>query len=347
VLAGVLLGAGLTTVAVALVSSGGTAPGPGGEAGPATTTTGGSAPATGYPVTTTALTRTAVIGPLLAGTAESAAAAVMRLVADRGSSTVTGGAIVIGAGGVLLTTYDLVNGAEAVSVVTLGGTREVATVVGADQATDVAVLRIPMSGLPTLVTGPVPDSRDVVTAVVPSDGDPWRAGLGMGEVVATDIDAGTVGDGMLLDQLASDLQLPAEAEGSPVLDSRGRVVGMIARPGHAGVATLCIPMARAERAATTLLAQGSVSHGWLGVESVALSPAGVVVAGVASGSPAQRAGLQAGDVVVSVDGRPVRSASDLLAGIMLRSPGADVVLRLARLGRSWDVRVVLGQSPGD
>lgn len=336
VLAGLLVGAALATAGVVLFG-GTTEPVADSSAG------GGHGSASGgvsgrLSVLPASTVGTASVGPLVAATAERLAGATVRVAVERGGATRWGTAFSDGSGDLVVTAEPLVRGASALSVVTRNGTRALATLLGSDAMTGVAVLRCdgqPLQAAPAAAA--TPHTGDVVLTL--TDG-----AMAVGVVTAVGVDQ-TAGDGQaVLDAIATDLPAGAAALGAPVLDSHGELVGMIVSSG-AGRPTLAVPVASVRSAAAQLASSGAVAHGWLGVDEATSTPVGLAVGAVDPGSPAAGAGIGAGDLIVAVDGQPVRTMEDLQARVALRSPGQTVSVGLQRATRTWSVRVVLARLP--
>lgn len=337
VLAGLLVGAALATAGVVLL---------GGSTEPAADTASGGAhrpdphgTAAGIGVVPTASTLgTVTVGPLVAASVERLSGATVRMAVERGGATQWGTAFSDGSGDVVVTAEPLVRGASGFSAVMRNGTRVLATLLGADPMTGVAVLRC--DG-PSLRASPAPAATphtgDVVLSVT-------SAGMAVGLVTAVDVDGrGTDGE-PVLDAIATDLPAGSAALGAPVLDSHGALVGMIVSSGP-GRQTLAAPVASVRAAAAQLASSGTVAHGWLGVTEATATTVGLAVGAVQPGSPASRAGIAPGDLIVAVDDRSVRTMEDLQAAVALRSPGRTVTVALERGTRHWTLSVALARLP--
>ena len=338
VVAGLLVGAALATAGVVLF---------GGTTEPmadSSTAGGGHGSASGGAsgginvVPTASTVGTAAVGPLVAAAVERLSGATVRVAVDRGGTTRWGTAFSDGSGDLVVTAEPLVRGASALSVVMRDGTHALATLLGSDAMTGVAVLRCdgqPLQAAPAAAA--TPHTGDVVLTLT-------NGVMAVGVVTAVGVDEnGSDGQGVL-DAIATDLPAGAAALGGPVLDSRGELVGMIVSSGT-GRPTLAAPVASVRAAAAQLASSGSVAHGWLGVEEATATPVGLAVGAVDPESPAAGAGITPGDLIVAVDGQPVRTMQDLQARVALRSPGQAVWVGMQRATRTWRVRVVLARLP--
>ncbi len=262
-----------------------------------------------------------------------------------------GSGFVIDPAGFIVTNDHVVANADHIVVTLSDGTDLPASVVGVDQLTDVALLRVHAAKpLPFVAFG---DSRDVqVGDWVVAAGNPF--GLG-GSITAGIVSARgrNIGEGPFDDFIQIDAPINPGNSGGPVFDESGQVVGMntaIVSPtgGSVGIG-FAIPSEIVNRIVGELRRGGSVERGWLGVEiREAASPGGGVgIDSVDRSGPAARAGLRPGDVVTAVDRAPVDSANGLIKVISALPPGRSVTLSLRRGGRTSDIVVTVGRRPAD
>lgn len=336
VLAGLIVGAALATAGVVLL--GGSSE-PTADSATGAHDSGSHRAAGGMAVVPTASTLgTVTVGPLVAATAERLSGATVRLAVERGGATQWGAAFSDGSGDVVVTAEPLVRGASGYSAVMRNGTRVIATLLGADPMTGVAVLRCdgqPLRAAPAPAA--TPHAGDVVLTL--TDG-----GMAVGVVTAVDVEAQGANGEPVLDAIATDLPGGSADLGAPVLDSHGALLGMIVSSGT-GRPTLAAPVVTVRAAAAQLASSGTVAHGWLGVTEATATPLGLAVGAVGPGSPAAGAGIAPGDLIVAVDGRSVRDMEDLQAAVALRSPGRTVSVALQRGSRRWTVNVALARLP--
>src|SRR5918996_512335 len=269
-----------------------------------------------------------------------------------------GSGVIIDPSGVALTNAHVVEGAGQVEVTLLDGTKHKAKVVGLDKKTDVAVLRLEADGkkFPFL---PLGDSNEVqVGDWVLAVGSPFglQATVTSGIVSAK---ARQIGAGPYDDFLQTDAAINPGNSGGPLVNMRGEVIGIntaIVR-GGSGIG-FAIPASMAKRVSAQLLETGKVTRGWLGVVLQPLTPdlaasfgaqakKGVLVSEVTPESPAAKAGLRSGDIVLEVDGRIVDSPGDVARAVGLADPGRKTKLTLWRDKARRTVDVVLGEAPGE
>jgi serine protease Do len=269
-----------------------------------------------------------------------------------------GSGVIIDASGVALTNAHVVDGASQVEVTLLDGSVYRATVVGLDKRTDVAVLRLEVDGQ-TFPFLPLGDSDGVrVGDWVVAVGSPFglQATVTSGIVSAK---ARHIGAGPYDDFLQTDAAINPGNSGGPLVNMRGEVIGIntaIVR-GGSGIG-FAIPANVAKRISTQLVEHGKVTRGWLGVLVQPLTPElaasfgangkkGVLISEVTPDSPAAKAGLKTGDILLEVDGRKVDEPGDVGRIVGLASPGRGVKVTLWRDRAQKTVDVVLGEAPGE
>jgi serine protease Do/serine protease DegQ len=270
------------------------------------------------------------------------------------------GVIVDAARGYVLTNHHVIKDAEQV-IVTLRDRRQLpAKLVGADPGTDIAVLQIEAQNLSALRFG---DSDQLsVGDYVIAIGNPF----GIGQTVTSGIVSALGRTGLspegYEDFIQTDASINPGNSGGALVNLRGELVGInsaIIAPtgGNIGIG-FAVPSAIARAVMGQIVRHGEVRRGRLGIEMADLTPEvvkklgvtvleGAVVAVVQPGSPAQRAGLRALDIVTALNGRPIRSAADLRTRLGLTPVGEEVELRIIRAGatRALRVRIEAPQEP--
>ena len=268
------------------------------------------------------------------------------------------GVIIDAADGYILTNHHVVKDAEEVTIV-LQDRREIpAKVIGSDAATDIALLQIDAAGLKAV---PISDSDTLrVGDYVAAIGNPF----GIGQTVTTGIvsalsrQTGINADGYE-DFIQTDASINPGNSGGALVDYDGNLVGInsaIISPagGNVGIG-FAVPINMAMSIVEQLLEYGEIRRGMLGVRITDLTPdivealdlevsAGAVVSSVEADSPAQAAGIEAGDVIVAVDEHIIKSASDLRNTIGLTRAGEEVAIGLVRENRRLDFDVRIGNA---
>jgi serine protease Do len=268
----------------------------------------------------------------------------------------TGSGFILSADGYVMTNAHVIDGADEVTV-TLTDKREFkAKVVGSDAKTDVAVVKIEASGLPVVRFGDV--GRLKVGEWVIAIGSPF----GFENTVTAGIVSAKGRDtGEYLPFIQTDVAINPGNSGGPLINMRGEVVGInsqiYSRSGGFMGISFSIPIDEASRVADQLRSSGKVTRGRIGVtispvskdvaESLGMARAqGAVVNEVEADSPADKAGIEAGDIIVRVDGKVLEKSSDLPRLIGAVKPGSRVTLQVLRRGQNRDVQVTVADLDG-
>ncbi len=261
-----------------------------------------------------------------------------------------GSGFIIDPAGFIVTNNHVVGTATRIMVSLSDGTRLPATLIGGDELTDVAVIKVsPAAPLPAASWG---DSRAAeVGDWVIAAGNPF--GLG-GSVSAGIISARgrDIGASPFDDFLQIDAPINPGNSGGPLFDAEGLVVGMntaIFSPTGSSVGIgFAIPSEVVRRIVTELLSKGRVERGWLGAELTDVQGAqgaGVGIAALVRNGPAARGGLRPGDVVVRANDQPVESFRALIRIVAGITPGETVKLAVRRQGQVLDMNVTIGRRP--
>ncbi|TXI74798.1 MAG: DegQ family serine endoprotease [Limnohabitans sp.] len=264
-----------------------------------------------------------------------------------------GSGFILTSDGYIMTNAHVVDGADEV-VVTLTDKREFkAKIVGADKRTDVAVVKISATGLPAVKVGDV--SRLKVGEWVMAIGSPF----GLENTVTAGIVSAKQRDtGDYLPFIQTDVAINPGNSGGPLINMRGEVVGInsqiYSRSGGFMGISFSIPMDEAIRVSDQLRASGRVTRGRIGVqidqvtkevaESIGLGkPQGALIRGVEEGSPAEKAGIEAGDIITRFDGKAIDKASDLPRLVGNTKPGSRVNVTVFRRGASKDLNITVAE----
>ncbi len=263
-----------------------------------------------------------------------------------------GSGFIIDPTGIIVTNNHVVGHADRISVAMADGTEMPATVVGIDDLTDIAVIKVrPNGSLPFVSWG---DLRQLeVGDWILAAGNPF--GLG-GSVTAGIVSARgrDIGAGPFDDFIQLDAPMNPGNSGGPTFNMEGQVIGVntaIVSPtgGSVGIG-FAIPSEIASKITSELREKGHIDRGWLGANVSDLSgPAhdegGVAITSVDRSGPAYRAGLRPGDIVEAVNGEKVDSTRSLIKSIAVLAPGSTAHLTIRRLGHEADVDVQVGRRP--
>ncbi len=260
-----------------------------------------------------------------------------------------GSGFVLDGSGIIVTNNHVVGSADKILVSFTDGTELPARIVGTDELTDIAVIKVDAGrDLPAVPWG---DSRVVqVGDWIMAAGNPF--GLG-GSVTAGIVSARgrDIGAGPFDDFFQLDAPINPGNSGGPSFNMSGEVIALntaIVSPtgGSVGVG-FAIPSEIASKIVGELLSRGHVERGWLGVEldTANRKRPGAAIASVNHGGPAARGGLRAGDLVTAINGERVESTRELIRDVSSVNPGATATLRVRRGSQTVDVPVVVGRRP--
>ena len=274
-----------------------------------------------------------------------------------------GSGVIVTPDGTILTNNHVIDGATDIEV-DLSDKREFkAKLVGTDAKSDVAVLKIDATGLPTLALG---DSSHLqVGDVVFAIGDPFGVGetATMGIVSATGRNYLGIENGGYEDFIQTDASINPGNSGGAMIDLRGNLVGINTAiitgggGGNQGIG-FAIPVTMAKSVMDQIVEHGKVVRGYLGVYIQGVDPTiakqfgaqanrGALIGDVSPDAPGAKAGLKRGDIVTELNGQPVESADQLRLHISQMAPGTQVKLGVMRDGKMQDINVTLGELPAD
>ena len=270
-----------------------------------------------------------------------------------------GSGVIISPEGYILTNNHVVDGATSV-VVTLHDKREFkARVIGTDARTDIAVIKIDGSNFPALTLG---DSSKVeVGDIVLAVGDPF----GVGQTVTSGIVSATGRAGLGIEQVEDFIQTDAPINpgnsGGALVDDEGHLIGintaiLAGNSGGSQGIGFAVPINMARSDMDQIIAHGKVDHGYIGILPQDVTPAlarsfnakdttGALVGQVTPDSPASRADLKPGDIIIAINGDAVNDANQLRMKIGMMAPNSTATLRVMRNGLQHDVPVTLGEFP--
>ena len=268
-----------------------------------------------------------------------------------------GSGFIISPDGFIMTNHHVVDGADEI-IVTLADKREFkARLIGSDRRTDVALVKITAASLPALKVGDPNKLR--VGEWVMAIGSPF----GLENTVTAGIVSAKGRDtGEYLPFIQTDVAVNPGNSGGPLLNLRGEVVGInsmiYSRTGGFMGISFAIPIDEANRVVDQLRASGRVTRGRIGVgigevtkdvaDALGLNrTSGALVRSVEASGPAEKAGIEPGDIIVRFDGKPIEKSSDLPRIVGNTKPGAKVSAQVWRKGASRDVALVVGEMEPD
>ena len=269
-----------------------------------------------------------------------------------------GSGVVVAGEGYILTNNHVIEAADQIEVALNDGTKYAARIVGKDPETDLAVLKIDSKKpLPAIhfAAGKGVSVGDVVLAI----GNPF----GVGQTVTMGIVSATGRSQLGLNTFENFIQTDAAINpgnsGGALVDTQGNLVGIntaiYSRSGGSQGIGFAIPAQSAREVMEQIIKTGGVVRGWIGIQVQEITPDlaasfnlpanGVIIAGIARKGPADKAGILPGDVVQSIDGRPIQAPHAILEGVAALPPGRLVKLGLLRRGKAVEATVQIGRRP--
>ena len=268
-----------------------------------------------------------------------------------------GSGVIVDTSGHIVTNHHVIANADSIRVQLADGRVADARIVGRDPDTDLAVLKIDLTPLPVVTFGRSDQLKvgDVVLAI----GNPIGLSQTVTHGIVSAVSRQQLGIAPLEDFIQTDAPINFGNSGGALVDSSGELVGIntaiVAKNiGVEGIG-FAIPVNMVRGVLGDIIAHGRVIRGWIGIvpedlpeeqaQQLGLGQAAVVIGNLYVGSPAQRAGLEPGDLLLDIDGTAPHSAQDALGRIASLAPGSSVVLRGMRGGRVFEVRAQVGERP--
>ena len=315
-------------------------------------------PGTTLPSSTTPLSPPA--GGSIAAVAAAVLPTVVQLEVRGASGGATGSGFVIRQDGYILTNNHVVADAAAggtLNVTFKDGSVRPATIVGRDTSYDLAVVKVAATGLPTATLGN--SSSVVVGDTAIAIGSP----LGLEGTVTSGIisalnrpvTAGGSGESSFINAIQTDAAINPGNSGGPLVNARGEVIGVNSAIASLGASTtsqagsiglgFAIPVNQAKRVAEEIISTGKSTHPVIGVSvDVRYAGPGALISAVTAGGPSAKAGLKPGDVIVSINGRPIADSTELVVAIRSYAPGDTVTIGVKAGSGTRDVKVTLGST---
>lgn len=278
----------------------------------------------------------------------------------RGSERIAslGSGVVATPDGYVLTNNHVVQAADEIAVALADGRQYDARLVGADPESDVALLKIEATGLPVITFGRADSLRvgDIVLAI----GNPFDVGQTVTMGIVSALGRSNLGINTFENFIQTDAAINQGNSGGALVDTNGHLVGIntaiFSRTGGSIGIGFAIPSTLVRQVMDQLIRSGKVTRGYFGVEPEDLTPEiaellklthadGVVLRGVQRTSPAGKAGLEPGDVIVTINGEKVLNSGGMLNQIAQLPPGSNATVRVLRSGRELDVPVTVGERP--
>jgi len=271
-----------------------------------------------------------------------------------------GSGVIVSSSGYILTNNHVVEGADEIEVV-LNDTRKTrAKVIGTDPDTDLAILKIDLDKLPVIVLGNSDELQvgDPVLAI----GNPFGVGQTVTGGIVSALGRNQLGINTFENFIQTDAAINPGNSGGALVDVNGNLLGIntaiYSRSGGSMGIGFAIPVSTAKQVLEGIVTEGQVTRGWIGVEPQELNAelieafklkpeaaraGGVIITGVLQNGPAALGGIRPGDVIMAVNGQPVRNVSQLLTAVAALKPGTPAPLKVLRGDGPVDVSVTPAQ----
>ena len=270
-----------------------------------------------------------------------------------------GSGVIVSPDGFVLTNNHVIEAADEIEVALNDGRKFPARLVGRDPETDLAVLKLQTDAQFPVITFAQADSLNVGDVVL-AIGNPFGVGQTVTMGIISALGRTHLGINTFENYIQTDAAINPGNSGGALVDSAGNLVGIntaiYSRSGGSLGIGFAIPVSLARNVLEQIVTSGQVTRGWVGVEIQEITPelaesfgltdpSGALIAGVLRGSPAERAGIRPGDVLIGVDGRNVRDTKSMLEMVAALPPGNVARFRVRRANSELDLDVEVGRRP--
>ncbi|KGK43110.1 hypothetical protein LH51_02065 [Nitrincola sp. A-D6] len=267
-----------------------------------------------------------------------------------------GSGVILSADGYVVTNNHVISGADSIVVSLQDGRESLAQVIGSDPETDLALLKVNLNELPSIVMNTSETLRvgDVVLAI----GNPFGVGQTVTQGIVSATGRNSIGLNTYENFIQTDAAINPGNSGGALIDPNGHMVGIntaiFSQSGGSHGIGFAIPALTALQVMQDLIEHGRVIRGWLGIEVQEITPRlaesfnfaaenGVIVTGVVRNGPAHQAGLQPGDILTAIDAESISNARSLMLQIARTKPGENIRLELLRNERHLSLIVQLSE----
>lgn len=269
-----------------------------------------------------------------------------------------GSGVIVSEQGFILTNDHVVASADEIEVALADGRKLAAKVVGTDPDTDLAILKVDSDNLPaiTFAASEKLNVGDVVLAI----GNPFGVGQTVTQGIISALGRNHLGINTYENFIQTDASINPGNSGGALINTEGNLIGInsaiYSRNGGSMGIGFAIPVNIAKQVMEQIVATGTVTRGWVGIEAQDITPElaesfklpqarGSLIAGVLKNSPADMAGIKAGDVLLAINDNQIEDSSNMLNIIAALKPNEEAVLKIARAEKEIKVNVVIGTRP--
>jgi serine protease DegQ len=269
-----------------------------------------------------------------------------------------GSGVIVSEDGLILTNHHVIATADQIEVALSDGRKMAAKIVGTDPETDLALIRITAHQLPaiTFASSEKLNVGDVVLAI----GNPFGVGQTVTQGIVSALGRNHLGINTFENFIQTDASINPGNSGGALVDANGDLVGInsaiYSRSGGSMGIGFAIPASLARQVLEQIAANGNVTRGWIGIEAQDLTPElaesfkikmdrGALIAGVLRNSPADKAGLRAGDILLEIEGKPVFDSASMLNLIAVLTPNQKTTVKIAREEKLMQIAILIGTRP--
>jgi serine protease DegQ len=269
-----------------------------------------------------------------------------------------GSGVIVSEQGFILTNDHVIASADEIEVALADGRKLAAKVVGTDPDTDLAILKVDSDNLPaiTFAASEKLDVGDVVLAI----GNPFGVGQTVTQGIISALGRNHLGINTYENFIQTDASINPGNSGGALINTEGNLIGInsaiYSRNGGSMGIGFAIPANIAKQVMEQIVATGTVTRGWVGIEAQDITPElaesfklpkarGSLIAGVLKNSPADIAGIKAGDVLLAINDKEIADSSSMLNIIAALKPNEEAVLQIARAEKEIKINVIIGTRP--
>ncbi len=269
-----------------------------------------------------------------------------------------GSGVIVSPQGYILTNNHVVETADQIEVALADGRKAIATIVGTDPETDLAVIKIDLQNLPAITFGHSETARvgDAVLAI----GNPFGVGQTVTMGIVSALGRNHLGINTFENFIQTDAAINPGNSGGALVDTQGNLLGInsaiYSRSGGSLGIGFAIPVTTVKMVMESIIKSGHVVRGWIGVEPQEITPelaesfglvqkSGAIIAGVLKNGPADKAGVRPGDILLAVEGKPVADTSEMLNLIAQLTPGAKAKISVLRKSEKVVLEILIGKRP--
>ena len=269
-----------------------------------------------------------------------------------------GSGVIVSPAGYILTNNHVIEEADQIEVILNDGRKSAAQVIGTDPETDLAILKVELTGMPVITLGNS-DALSIGDQVL-AIGNPFGVGQTVTSGIVSALGRTQLGINTFENFIQTDAAINPGNSGGALVDVNGNLLGIntaiYSRSGGSLGIGFAIPVSTARMVLDGIVREGKVTRGWIGVEPNELSPElaetfgvkateGVIITGVLQDGPAAVGGIRPGDVIVQVAGKPVTNVAGLLSSVAALRPGEAAPFQVQRGNRMLDLELTPGVRP--